>query len=663
MLIKGTKNGTVSDHAGRFSIEADQKNLLVFSFVNHTSREVKVEKGAMNIQLHLDVKPMESLLVGGNLNAMKRKADATAVTVLDSKTLEKIPANTLDQIFRGWVPGTNSFDVGPAPEGFPSLSIRGAAGANSLSAIAVYIDGIEYAGGSGYLFQLDKTDIDRIEIVRGPGAATMYGTGSNGGIVQIFTKKGTIGQSTVNFTTSAGFYKSKWVKNDPFQQVHNIETTTGFKNAVLKLGGSYRTVGAYLPDGGEKNKSFYGSTRYAKGKWQANLSARYNARDFHLSRNPYYDTAIHHRTDIIIEPALGIRTPAYEWFAVRPTASRNKDGLTETFISGLNLSHRTKENWVNNLDAGYTSNNSSEVPNNDGVNPLQRQYIANKSNIATIRYSNVLTLQKSRSNLAATITSGAEYKKYSSTTTLTRATAPATLLLKDPDNKNYGAFVQANPSYKNVYLTLGLRYEKNELFKAVWNPRIGLTTNFDTRRLTIKPKISWGKGITAPTYQQRFGQLPTNVTIVYANPDIKPQSQEGFDYGLEVYDRRGKYKFEVVYYDNILKDMLAQKILGPDPANTNLTAFMWTNVGRVANKGWEFSGNYQVGRFILGGTFSIINAMIKDSTGSYLLPQIKLAPGTKMPNIPEHTAGLMLNYNFYKLFRKADKGVVSLNVT
>ena len=109
--------------------------------------------------------------------------------------------------------------------------------------------------------------------------------------------------------------------------------------------------------------------------------------------------------------------------------------------------------------------------------------------------------------------------------------------------------------------------------------------------------------------------------------------------------------------------MLAQKILGPDPANTNLTAFMWTNVGRVANKGWEFSGNYQVGRFILGGTFSITNAMIKDSTGSYLLPQIKLAPGTKMPNIPEHTAGLMLNYNFYKLFRKADKGVVSLNVT
>ena len=178
---------------------------------------------------------MESFIVGGNFSASKRKADATSVTVLNSKTLEKIPINTLDQIFRGWVPGTNSFDVGDAPGGFPTLTIRVRRVPISLEVVAVYVDGIEYAGGSGYLSQLDKTNIDRIEIVRGPGAATLYGTGSNGGIVQIFTKKARAGESTVNFTTSAGFYKSKWVKKDAFQQLHNIETTTGFKNAALKM--------------------------------------------------------------------------------------------------------------------------------------------------------------------------------------------------------------------------------------------------------------------------------------------------------------------------------------------------------------------------------------------------------------------------------------------
>ena len=71
---------------------------------------------------------MEALLVGGNFSALKRKADATSVTVLDSKTLEKIPYNTIDQVFRGWVPGTNNFNQGSNPEGLLSLSIRGAGG-------------------------------------------------------------------------------------------------------------------------------------------------------------------------------------------------------------------------------------------------------------------------------------------------------------------------------------------------------------------------------------------------------------------------------------------------------------------------------------------------------------------------------------------------------
>lgn len=661
VTVKGKQQGAISDNNGRFSIKADPKDILVFSSVSYATKEVKVESRELNIELQLEIKPMESLIVGGNFSASKRKADATAVTVLTSKTLEKIPVNTLDQIFRGWVPGTNSFDAGDDPGGFPTLTIRGAQGALSLDVVAVYVDGIEYAGGSGYLSQLDKTNIDRIEIVRGPGAATLYGTGSNGGIVQIFTKKGRAGESTVNFNTSAGFYKSKWVKKDPFQQMHTIETTTGFKNAVLKMGGSYRTVNAYLPDGGEKNKGFYGSINYTKGKWQTNLAARYNARNFHLSRDPSYDTATHPRTDIIIPQTS---TPAYVWFRVMPTASINKDGVTETFVSRINLSHRTKENWINNLDAGYTFNNSREVPVLNGVTPLQRQYYAEAYNIITVRYSNVLNLHNSGKDYAASISSGAEYKKYASSGSYTRGTAAGTIIVDGaPDNKNYAAFVQANPSYKNVYLTLGLRYEKNELFTAAWNPRLGLTTNFDIRSITIKPKISWGKGITPPNYEQRFGRPPTFGTIGYANPDIKPQSQQGFDYGVEGYDKKGKYKFEAVYYDNRLKDMIGSKSLGPDPIDTTLAAYIYINVGEVANRGWEFSGEYQMGRFYLQGTFSIINSTISDSTGSTPLPQINLAPGTRLIFLPKHTAGFNVTYNFRKLFGKTDKGAVSLNVT
>lgn len=149
VMVKGKEQGSIADSNGRFHINALQNEILIFSSVSYITKEIKVEKEETNIQLQLDVKPMEAYLVGGNLRAIKRKADATTVTVIDSKTLEKIPFNTIDQIFRGWVPGTNNFDVGDSPEGLLTLSIRGSAGSSAVAKVAVYIDGIEYAGGSG----------------------------------------------------------------------------------------------------------------------------------------------------------------------------------------------------------------------------------------------------------------------------------------------------------------------------------------------------------------------------------------------------------------------------------------------------------------------------------------------------------------------------------
>jgi outer membrane cobalamin receptor len=664
VLIKGIKRGRTTNNNGAYLIPAHKGDVLVFSSISYITREIKVTGAEINVKLQANVRPMEVLVVGGNMGAQKRKADATAITIIDSKTLEKLPVNTLDQVFRGLVPGTNNYDAGDAPEGFPTLSIRGASSQSSLAIIAVYVDGIEYAGGSGYLSQLDKTNIDRIEIVRGPGAATLYGTGSNGGIVQIFTKKGRPGQTSMNLTTSAGFYKSKWVPQDPFQQLHNLEAVTGYKNVSLTLGGSYRANGAYLPGGGEKNKGFYAGAKFNFGKLQVNMVARYNNRNFTYSKDPSYDTAVHPRTDIIIEPFPGYTTPAFEWFNVKPRPPRNKKGLTETYITGINLSHRTTGNWINNLDAGYTTNSNEDLPIQDGTIPLQRQYVANKNNTATIRYSNVLRLQDNSNGFATVITSGAEYKRYSSSTTFTRATADATAIYKDPDNENYGAFVQANPSYKNVYLTLGMRYEKNKLFDAAWNPRIGLTTNFDSRSLTFKPKISWGRGITPPSYENRFGSPPSVYTVVYGNPGIKPQAQQGFDYGLEIYDKKGRYNFEVVRYDNVIKDMIAEVDLGPDKNDPNLAAFSSTNVAEVANNGWEFSGGYRVKRFNLMATFSIMNSTVKDTTGAYHISYLKdKAPGTSLVNLPKHTAGINFTYNFFRLFSKTDKGAISLSLT
>ena len=43
VTVKGKKQGTIADKNGRFSIKANQKDILVFSSVSYATKEVKVE--------------------------------------------------------------------------------------------------------------------------------------------------------------------------------------------------------------------------------------------------------------------------------------------------------------------------------------------------------------------------------------------------------------------------------------------------------------------------------------------------------------------------------------------------------------------------------------------------------------------------------------------
>jgi hypothetical protein len=139
--------------------------------------------------------------------------------------------------------------------------------------------------------------------------------------------------------------------------------------------------------------------------------------------------------------------------------------------------------------------------------------------------------------------------------------------------------------------------------------------------------------------------------------------QQGFDYGLEIYDEKNRFQFEAVYYDNTLKNMFVEDYFPPVPNSPYI--FIWTNVGSVANRGWEFSGNLNLDpHFSVRATFSIMNSVVKDSTGNYLSIQLNgEAPGSRLTNLPRHTAGLLTTYNFKKIFGKKDHGAVSLNIT
>ncbi|HET7001799.1 MAG TPA: TonB-dependent receptor, partial [Puia sp.] len=652
VISKETKSSVVTQENGKFQIRVNEGDSIMISSIGYRKIVVPANARAVKIVMQSLINPLEQVMVGGSFFPVKKKSEISSITVIDSLTLQTLPVTDIAEIYRGLVPGTNSYSGGDITQWFPTLTIRGAAN-EGISQIDVYVDGIEWAGGSGYLASLNKENIDRIEILRGPVSSTLYGTGSNGGIVLIFTKKGNAQSNGLFVSAGAGFIQSKWVPSSVFQQYYTVEKTMGFKNLGVSLGGTYQTNGAYLPGGGSQTGTArLGMNWNPDKKLSVNLAGYYAGTRSGESRTPVYDTCTH----------LSDTLPN---FGVYPRKLTNKEDHVKSYFAGINISYHANAHWSHLFTFGYSKNDYHESPVSDidtnGLKPGNYFQMLNRT--TTIRYSNILNWSDTKSGWAASVMSGADYKNdyvYS----VIRYNVP---YYRDnyPANSNTGVFVQLNPSYKNIYLTAGLRYDYNKLFKNnhSLNPRIGLTTNFNLSVLILKPRISWGSGITAPSYTARFGSPPSQYSVVIPNADIKPQNQSGFDYAVELYDKQNRFSGEVVYYDNQLTNMFAESQLPDDPAG--LAVFQYTNIGKIANRGWEFSGKYRLNRRLsVYGSFSIMRSVIIDSTGDYQSFQLAgQPPGTQLKNLPRHTAGLYINYNFFKIFRKKDRGSVNVNIT
>jgi outer membrane receptor protein involved in Fe transport len=663
VLVKGTKTGTTTNADGNFSIEAIVGNVLVFSSVSYQAREVKITSTSIIIKLSLQIKPLEELVVSGNVVAVKRKADVSSVTVLTGKDIQALPGFNVVNVLEGVVPGvtvtsigTNLFRVG---EYYLSrIQVRGAD-------IKIYVDGVVYAAGSAYLAMLNKDNIDRIEIVRGPSAATLYGSGAIGGVMLIYTKKGSGNKTMISATTSIGFQKSDFTeKGKQFQQKHSVEFYQGIKNFSYVIGGDYKTQNDYLPYGSLKNGGAYANFTFNTGKFKFTLNNNYNANKMISSRYAVFDDY-----------------PA-NFFLYKDSGYSKEHFQVHSGTVSVNIGFQAASWWTHNLTLGYSENayHSQSDPSiytdtnlikyymNHGGDIGFQEWIS-KDKTPTVSYNNLIKIGKNHDPLKMDILSGFEYSHtkhdeeiYNNGLEYTTAggfTFTPNHITGAPIY-NYkreftGTFLQLSPSFREKYfLVAGLRYEKSNVSIAVVNPRVGFTTNFNLRWVTIKPRISWGRSVTPPPYNITHPQPPFGPITFVANPDIKPKEQGGVDAAIEVYDKKDKFKMEVVCYNNVIKnDWTRVRTLTNNGAAVTIS---FINVGKYVYKGWEFSAEYKFNQFKISGNYSSIKATyLEDFQGKL--------EGDRVDYIPDYAAGTSLNYTLPKLFGKSDHLSATISMT
>src|SRR5262249_30761231 len=140
-----------------------------------------------DIALTVSPSVLDQVVVTGTVIPTERRALSSPITVINSDQIEQQHLMSIDEIFRTMVPGGVESEETPGIGGYSDYSLRGTSSIGSASTLKVLVDGIEVTDPA-YIKNIDPSIVDHIEVIAGPEASTIYGSGAISGVMQIFTK-------------------------------------------------------------------------------------------------------------------------------------------------------------------------------------------------------------------------------------------------------------------------------------------------------------------------------------------------------------------------------------------------------------------------------------------------------------------------------------------
>jgi TonB-linked SusC/RagA family outer membrane protein len=237
VMIPGLEVSTLTNDAGAFLlvVPADrargQQETLVVRQIGFRTQEITVTVSPgthrRDIVLQEEAILLDEVVVTGTVGRQERKAQPAVVASIDAtRTAQIAPVTSVSNLLQARVPGVSVQQSSGTSGTAQSIRIRGASSISLSNEPLVFIDGIRAdsrnrqiygVGGQGgtRLNDLRPDDIESIEIVKGPAAATLYGADASAGVIQIITKKGRQGGGfTQSVSLEYNTFKNEWTPPD-----------------------------------------------------------------------------------------------------------------------------------------------------------------------------------------------------------------------------------------------------------------------------------------------------------------------------------------------------------------------------------------------------------------------------------------------------------------
>jgi len=193
--LKGTKNGTVTDGNGYFTISTPVGGVLVFSFVGYEKREMTVSnKQDLNVTLSSASNGLDEVVVVAY--GTQKKASVTgSIAQVSGKEITTATNPNVANLLAGKLPGLRVAQTTGEPGDYATnFDIRG------FGAPLVIIDGVPR--NQIDLSRLNPNDIESVSVLKDASAA-VYGVRSGNGVILVTTKKGS-GKAVFNYSATYG---------------------------------------------------------------------------------------------------------------------------------------------------------------------------------------------------------------------------------------------------------------------------------------------------------------------------------------------------------------------------------------------------------------------------------------------------------------------------
>ena len=277
VAIKGTNKGTTTDFDGKYSIEAELGQTLVFSFVGFDAKEVEVSSTTVNVTLVAGTALSEVVLVGSRNRSRTVTESTVPIDVLDIKEMATaVPQVNLNQMLNYVAPSfsSNTQTISDGTDHIDPASLRGLGpdqvlvlinGKRRHNSSLINVNGTFGRGSVGTdLNAIPAAAIKRIEVLR-DGASAQYGSDAIAGVINIVLNDN-VNELSLDVTAGANFSKNA------------NEQTGGVDGETINVAASYGVPlgdnGGYINFSGDFD---YRNDYNRMKEWEGTIFNGYNA--------------------------------------------------------------------------------------------------------------------------------------------------------------------------------------------------------------------------------------------------------------------------------------------------------------------------------------------------------------------------------------------------